>query len=122
MGAARVIKAFDIVEDFGASLVVGGKVATVDELQFEGAPEAFPGGIVVAIAPAAHGWNDVGLSQRSSEITRGVLNAPIRVEEEIRRGIVMAQGHAEGVEDQGGIDRLAPGPTDDLAAVEVEDR
>ncbi len=53
----RVIEAFDIVEDLGSRLAVGGEIASVDELQFEGAPEAFHGGIVVAVALATHGRN-----------------------------------------------------------------
>ena len=55
MGALAVVKAFDVIEDFGAGLAVAGKVAAIDEVEFEGAPEAFHGGVVIAVAFAAHG-------------------------------------------------------------------
>ena len=55
MGALAVVKAFDVIEDFGARLVVADKVSAIDKVEFEGAPEAFHGGVVVAVAFAAHG-------------------------------------------------------------------
>ena len=53
----RVIEAFDIVEDLGSRLAVGGEIASVDELQFEGTPETFHDGVVVAVAFTTHGRN-----------------------------------------------------------------
>jgi hypothetical protein len=42
-------------DDAGAGLEVADKVSAIDEVEFEGAPEAFHGGVVVAVAFAAHG-------------------------------------------------------------------
>ena len=46
MKAFAIIERLDVVEDGGAGLVMGGEVPPVNQLQFEGAPEAFHGGIV----------------------------------------------------------------------------
>ena len=108
------------MEAVRSSLVRGGEVAAVDELQLEGAPKAFPGGIVIAVALATHGRNQVGLGPCRSEITRRILNAPIGVEAEIWRGIALAQSPGEGGADPGRVERLAHGPTNALAAGEVE--
>ena len=52
MEALAVVAGFDVIEDGGAGLGVGGEVTAVDQFQFEGAPEACHGGIVVAVAVA----------------------------------------------------------------------
>lgn len=54
MSALAVVEDFDEIEDLGSGLEVGGELPAVDQLQFESAPEAFHGGVVVTIAPAAH--------------------------------------------------------------------
>ena len=54
MSALAVVEDFDEIEDLGSGLEVGGELPAVDQFQFESAPEAFHGGVVVTIAPAAH--------------------------------------------------------------------
>ena len=51
------MEGFDVVEDFGFGLAVSGEVAAVDQFDFQGAPEAFHGGIVVTISSPTHGRN-----------------------------------------------------------------
>ena len=121
MKAFAIIERLDVVEDGDASLVMAGEVTPVNEFQFEGAPEAFHGGIVVTVAPATHGGDQVGVGQSGPEIPGGVLHAPVRMEEEIGRGIAVEDGHGQGLEDQGGAEGFAHGPAHDLAAVKVED-
>ena len=53
--ALAVVKRFDVIKDCLASLGSGFEVAAIDQFLFEGAPEGFHGGIVVAVAFAAHG-------------------------------------------------------------------
>ena len=55
MQALAVVKHFDEIKDGLASLGSGFEVAAVDQFLFERAPEGFHGGIVVAVAFAAHG-------------------------------------------------------------------
>ena len=60
MGALAVVEAFDVIEDFSACLAVAGKVTAIDEVEFEGAPKTFHGGIVIAVGFAAHGGHQAG--------------------------------------------------------------
>src|SRR4051812_28346467 len=54
VSALAIVEGFDVIEDFGASLAVGSEVAAIDQFEFESAPEAFHGGVVVAVGFAAH--------------------------------------------------------------------
>jgi hypothetical protein len=49
-----VVKNFNPFKDGGASFGTLGEVLAVNEFAFQRVPEAFHGGIVVAVAPAAH--------------------------------------------------------------------
>jgi hypothetical protein len=54
-----VIESFDVIEDGGAGLLVGMEVLVMEAFGFEGAPERFHGGIVVAVAGSAHAGPDL---------------------------------------------------------------
>ena len=49
-----VIERFDVIEDGQLGLVLGSKVVAMEPFGFEGATERFHGGVVVAVAFAAH--------------------------------------------------------------------
>ena len=51
-------KIFDVIEDLRAGLLAGGEGPAVGRYQFEGAPEAFHGGVVAAVGASK------GLSRR----------------------------------------------------------
>jgi len=121
MGALAVVKHFDVIEDLGARLGVCVKATAIDQLQFEGGPEAFHGGVVIAVAAPAHGGDQAGVREGLTIIAAGVLNAAIGVEEQLGWGTAMQQGHGQSIENQSGVNALAHGPTDDFAAVEVQD-
>ena len=121
MAALAVVEDFDEVEDFGPGVSVAGEPAAVDQLQFEGAPEAFHGGVVVAVAPAAHGGDQAGRLQCRPEVAGGVLDAAVGVEDQTGWGLAVQDRHGEGGEDESRVDGVAHGPTDDPAAVEIED-
>ena len=72
------------------------EVPPVNQFEFKGAPEAFHGSVVVAVAFAAHRGGQTGLAARSTVIGAGVLNAVIRVKEQLTRRVAMEQSHAEG--------------------------
>ena len=82
MKALGIIETFDVIEDGGACLVVVGELPTIDQFPFEGAPEAFHGGIVVTVALAAHGWHQFGGLERVAEVATGILDAAIGMEQQ----------------------------------------
>ena len=88
--AFAIIECLDVVEDGGTGLMVGGEVTPVNQLQFEGAPEALHGGMVVAVAAATHGGDQVCWGQSGPEIPGRVLRAPVGMEEQLGRGIPVA--------------------------------
>src|SRR6185369_14800023 len=55
MEAGAIIKGFDKIEEGQPGLGAGLEVTAIDEFLFEGAPEGFHGGVVIAAGGAAHG-------------------------------------------------------------------
>lgn len=96
MDALAVVEYFDVVEDFGARLEVRGEGPPIDQLEFEGAPEAFHGVVVLAVSASAHGGGETCLDQGGPEGVGGILAPPIGMEEQTGRGMAMEQRHGEG--------------------------
>ena len=88
MGALAIVEDFDVIEDLGAGLIAGGELLSVNGFYFEGAPEAFHGGVVVAVGFAAHGGDATGLGEGGPVVGAGVLDAAIGMAQQIlgRRG------------------------------------
>jgi len=95
VGALAVIKDFDVIEDFSAGLAVAGKVAAIDQVEFESAPKAFHGGVVVTVTFAAHGGYQADRFESLAIITAGVLDAAIGVEEQIGWRLAVQAGHGQ---------------------------
>ena len=95
MSALAIVKAFDVIKDLAAGLGTGGEVAPVNQFELEGAPEAFHGGVVVAVTFAAHGGEPANLSQRASVIGAGVLDTAIGMEDYWSGGLAMQERHVE---------------------------
>src|ERR1019366_3275206 len=95
MGAVTIVKAFDVIKDLGACLVAGDEVAAVNQFQLAGAPEAFHGGVVVAVAFAAHGGHQACLTEGTSVIGAGVLDTPIGMKQQIYWRLPMPEGHGQ---------------------------
>src|SRR5579862_5033412 len=74
-----VVKDFNPFKDGGFGLGASGKLTTVNQLAFKAAPEAFHGGVVVAVARAAHAGDDAGLRQPLAVGGTAILNAAIGV-------------------------------------------
>ncbi len=119
--ALAIVAGLNVIKDGGLGLGVRGEVTSVDEFDFEGAPEAFHGGVVVAVALPAHGRKELGLGQSGSKISGGVLDTAIGVEEQLGSWLAVLERHVERGHDQRGVDPFAHGPTDDLSAVKVKD-
>jgi len=96
VASLAVVEDFDEVEDLGPGVGADGEAGAVDPLQFEGAPEAFHCGVVLAVAPAAHGGGETGGFENGAEVAGGVLDAAGGVEEQTWRGMAVQDRHGEG--------------------------
>src|ERR1044072_3606424 len=121
MSALAVIEGLDVIEDLHASLGAGVEEMAIDELQFEGAPEAFHGGVVIAVASAAHGGDQAGVTQSLAIIGAGVLDAAIGMKKQLGRRATMQQRHGQSFQNQSRVNALTHGPASDLAAIEIQD-
>lgn len=95
MGAVAVVEGFDVIEDVGLGLAAGEEVTAVDQFQFEGAPEGFHEGVVVAVAFPAHGGDQAGLGQGGAIVVCGVLDAAIGVTEQVFGCVAVPQRHLQ---------------------------
>ncbi len=77
-----VVISFNGFKDGLASLLFILKVLIEEEFIFEGAPERFDGGVIIAIAFAAHAGLKAGAAELSAVGAAGVLAAAIGVMEE----------------------------------------
>ena len=91
-----IIEYFDVVEDLGASLVPGGEFPPIDQIQLEGTPEALHDGIVVAVAATAHGGDQIRVGEGLTEVSGGVLDTAIRMEEQVPRRSTMKESIRHG--------------------------
>src|SRR3989442_7437237 len=97
MSALAIVERFDVVEDLGSSAGATVKAAAIDQFQFEGGPEAFHGGIVIAVAFAAHGGNQAGPAEGLAIIATGVLDTAVGMEQQLGRRATMEQRHRQSV-------------------------
>src|SRR6185503_12153388 len=95
MGTVAIVEAFDVIEDLRASLGAGFKATAIDQLQFECAPEAFHGGIVITVAAATHRGDQAGLTESLTIIATGVLNSAIGVEQQVGGRTAMQKSHGQ---------------------------
>ena len=92
----------------------------IDQFPFETAPEAFHGGVVVAVAAAAHARNDSGLSQSLPIVATGVLDALIGVMQQGSGGPALGQSHVQCRQGQCRVQRIAHRPAHTAAAAPIQ--
>jgi len=80
VSALAVIKGFDVIKDLSAGIGAGEEGGSVNKFEFESAPKAFHGGVVIAVGFAAHGGDEAGLGKREAIVGAGILNTTIGVE------------------------------------------
>ena len=97
MKALGIIETFDVIEDGGAGFLVGDKLPTIDQFPFEGAPETFHGGVVVAIALAAHGGDEARPGEGVAISSGGILDPAIGVAEEFGGRLAMPERHGQSL-------------------------
>ena len=116
-----VVASFDGLKDGLARLLFILEVAIEEEFVFESAPERFHGGVIVAIALAAHAGLEAGAAELGPVDGAGVLATAIGVMEEAWQGLTMGEGHVEGAGDEAGFEVILHGPADDFTAIEIHD-
>lgn len=79
--SGAVIEGFDVVEDGGPGLAVGGEALRVDQFVFEAAPERFDKGVIVAVPGTTHGSEQTMLGQDLAVSGAGELTASIGVDD-----------------------------------------
>ena len=97
MKALGIIETFDVIEDGGLGLLVSGECPAMDQFPFDGAPEAFHGGVIVAIALAAHGGDEARPGEGVAIISGGVLDPAIGVAEELGGGLAVLERHGQSL-------------------------
>src|SRR2546425_1083676 len=85
MPAARIVPAFDEVEDGKARLYLGAEPLAIEQLALEGREEALAQGVVVRVADAAHRRPDASLATPLAERDRRVLAALVGVMNDVLR-------------------------------------
>ena len=120
MRALSVIEGLNVIEDGRASLLAGDEPGAINQFELQSAPEAFHDGIIVAIAFTAHRGDQTSLGQGLTVIVGGILNAAVRVKDQMRWWLTSEQSHLESFQDELGIQEGAHIPADDFAAIEVQ--
>jgi hypothetical protein len=77
MQPRSIIESFKVIEDGQRDFSVAVPTLTVQQLSLERAEEGLHGGVIIAIAPAAHAAEEVVGFEQVSVVAAGVLNAPI---------------------------------------------
>ena len=121
MEALGVIKVFDVLVNGGAGVGQVSEGGAVDQFGFEGAPEGLHGGVVVAVAAAAHAGEDLCGLQEGLKGATGILDSLIGMEEEAGGGLASGEGELQGIPDEEAVEGVTEGPADDFAAEAIHD-
>ena len=94
----------------------------IDEFVFEAAPERLDEGVIVAVGLATHGSEQSVLGQDLPVSRAGKLGSTIRVDDKASSGATLAKRHAQGADDESGIQDLTHGPADHPSGEDIQDR
>ena len=115
-----VVKDFDPFKDGGLGFAARGEVPPVNEFAFQRAPEAFHGGVVIAVAPAAHAADHASGVEVLPVKLAGVLHAPVGVMHQACWWSLLRQRHLPRRQRQGGVQGIAHRPADTAAGAAVQ--
>src|SRR3954447_17095142 len=113
-----VVVLLDPGRDSSASLLPGGEVLELAELELDGGVPALDDSIVESRAGPAHRLFDADAGTRGPEVLRGVLAALIGVHQHLGQGVFAAadrDGHLQGRLGEAGVVVLAHSEADDPA-------
>src|SRR5262245_15121149 len=110
-----VVEAFDVIEDLCPSLSSAVELPSVNQFEFESAPEAFHESVVIAVGFPAHGGAQPGFGQSTAVMAAGILDTAVGVQQQADWWFAVQERHGQSIHDQRRIDVLAHGPANDLA-------
>ena len=93
MQAQRIVKGLDIGENIRLSSTAGVILAQVDPFTFEAAEKVLRHSVVVGGAFAGHALPDAQRGKPAPKGFRGILDAPVTLENQARAGPLAAYGH-----------------------------
>lgn len=121
MSAYLVVEDLDVLENGLLGFITSVEVALIDQFDFQGAPKAFHGGIVIAAGASAHARDQAVVGERVPiEMTRK-LAASVRMMDQSWCWSSLADGHGQSGEDERRIHACLHGPADQPSSVEVDD-
>ena len=121
MESGAVIEGLDVVEDRGTSLGKSGETLVVDDFIFKAVPEGLDESVIAAIAFATHGSDEAVLGQDLPVSSAGKLHPAIGVDDKGGFGTALQECHAQGSDDETGVQDLVHGPADDAPSPDIED-
>ena len=95
MRAQRIVKGLDIGENIRLSSTAGAILAQVDPFTFEAAEKVLRHSVVVGVAFAGHALPDAQGGKPVPKGFRGILDAPVTVENQARAGPFAAYRHVQ---------------------------
>ena len=95
MRAQRIVKGLDIGENICLSSTAGVIFAQVDQFTFEAAEKVLRHSVVVGVAFAGHALPDAQRGKPAPKGFRGILDAPVTVENQARAGPFTAYSHVQ---------------------------
>ena len=93
MRAQRIVKGLDIGENIRLSSTAGAILAQVDPFTFEAAEKVLRHSVIVGVAFAGHALPDAQHGKPAPKGFRGILDAPVTLENQARAGPLAAYGH-----------------------------
>ena len=112
MSAARIVEAVDVFEEGDFDLSAGRPVAAPDHFGLEGFEKALDGGVIIAIAFAAHRCRQAMFAQDFLVVVRTVLAAPVAMMNASLWWSSQGDGHVQGADRQVLLHAVADGPSD----------
>ena len=93
----------------------------MDAFAFETAEEVFSNSVVIRVALAGHTLADTKIRQPQAISVGGILDTPVRVEDETRSGMASADGGIQSGEGEVCVNVVREGVTDDLLGTQIFD-
>ena len=93
MPAQRIVKGLDISKNIRLRSTAGAILAQVDPFTFETAEKVFRHSVVVGVAFVGHALPDAQRGKPAPKGFRGILDAPVTVENQARAGPLAAYSH-----------------------------
>ena len=122
MPSLSIIKYLYVLEYRQCSVFLCVEGAKTPDFSLQSAEKALHDCVVVAIAFAAHALDDAMFAQNASKACAGELDAPIGMENQLRRGFSVLERLGERHHGYSGMQRCAQRPAHNFARIYVHYR